>query len=144
MPSVHFGRAHGVEVTYISIQHRFSVNVPRLECALCGACTCIKPMHANCMPGSAVRAWDVTQHRSGQPPPVWVSVELCFLLDRCKLGIRRASTLKLWEVVDDLHHANDCCLPPTTPAENDRYRKTLTKVSVHPTSQWKLRGVRDP
>jgi hypothetical protein len=80
------------------------------------------------MPGTPVQAWDLSKRNASQPPSIWVSLELCALLDQCKLSVRRASMLKLWEVIDLTHHQNDLTLAPTTQTDSDRLRKTLTTV----------------
>lgn len=125
-------RAHFVSVMYVTIKHRFEAEVPICGCTQCGTVQSISPMHVACMPGTPVQAWDLSTRSTSQPPSLWVSLELCALLDQLKLSVRRASMLKLWEVIDLTHHQNDPTLAPTKQTDSDRFRKTLTMVRPWP------------
>jgi hypothetical protein len=134
--------AAGTEsVLFLGLKHRFHVQIPQFSCKLCEKTIAIKPLHVHCMPGSPVQAWSLWKRKANQPPSTWVCVQLCNFLNQAKLSLRRASHLKLWELLDITHHQNDPTLPPTSDSDNDKLRKQITAVCpsrIQPLSSGRL------
>ena len=107
-------------VLYVGVTHRFVVEVPVRLCGACGCAFSCCPLDLDCLPGSAIEAWNIVGCKKDHTP-IWFSMGLVKFFEQGTNLMRRFSVYKAAEWLDRTHVDNGC----TTVVAFDKLRKCL-------------------